>query len=877
MKPIFKAFFLSLLLCLLPDFGGVRACFSYFEPDRYAYQAWLFHIDLIPTKALHALNYPSLQRDYYKNLSSGNVLGKQFDTTSYAQNVAEWKAQLAKDPAIKEKVTHEDIYEILYGMYPEHYFMKRKNDGLRQNSFMRAILSAKAPQSLLNYLDFAKICERLMSDGSPWDEQHISFKDHIAKGDSILRQPSLPRFVQERVAYQVIKMAHYANDSTHAKQVFKQFIEKSTSKSWIIGAAHYYEAMAQADPAIRNLHLARTFDLSIDKRWQSLQNFDQSSAVRKKAFALAQTPQDKLRLMMMSILMYDGRSLTDLKKTYQTDAQNPLLLIAMQREINKLENWIFTNRFTDYAVSAASGEVTEPWAQTVTPSTPIIARNLRSDLHYLEEVLAFVQAVASEKKQPNSAYWSLAAAHLAFLKKDFVTAKQYLEAVKAEKGVSTATQLQTYLTELLCDLYSAPRLSEEDDKAVLKFDAFLQANKTKISDYQDFRSQIMRFLSDRYIADGQTAKGILILSKSSLVFGELGGLWEKNFYHLLLEKDDAPTIQTVLNIINPAQKNQLSAFDRWLASEPKGYKIDRYSQDDSIIVDKNWDIEALKDYQSMIYVRHDALDSAYAVAKLLPPSRWTKYPYSDYTKGNPFQFYTDAYHDSEGLSQQKIAYSKPNFLKKMMELKQELKNNPKKYEQNYFLIGMAYYNMTNYGNYWLLSQIYWNGYHVEKETQAFKDNYFGCKRALEWFAKGAKVCQNKEYAAMCCFMANQCKNQQDEYRHFLKYDAQTDGITPDFVPTKTPLWKDLNKRFKETASYEEKEYWCQHLDSLSASIDTGYIKRILLVPEVPRQEIPVEIKTLSPKIDPMKTHLFNFFISVLGVICVYLLRHYLRP
>lgn len=281
----------------------------------------------------------------------------------------------------------------------------------------------------------------------------------------------------------------------------------------------------------------------------------------------------------------------------------------------------------------------------------------------------------------------------------------------------------------------------------------------------------------------------------------------------------------------------------------------------------------------MIYVRHDALDSAYAVAKSLPPSRWTQEPYSDYTKGNPFQFYTDAHHTHgyEGIAEQKIVYSKPDFLKKMIELKQQLKENPKKYEQNYFLLGTAYYNLTNYGNYWLFSQIYWNGYHVEKETQAFKDNYFGCKRASEWFAKGVKVCQNKEYAAMCCFMANQCKNQQDEYKHYLKYNHRTASITPDFVPTKTPLWKDLNKRFKETAAYETKEYWCQHLDSLSASIDTGYLKRILPMPEVPRQKMPVAIKAVSPKIDPMKTHLFNVFISVLGVLCVYLLRPYLRP
>jgi hypothetical protein len=871
MKTFFKNALLCSFLCLLPDATQMQACAVDFPYERYPYQCWLFHIDLIPTKALHLLSYPHLEGNYdYKN--SDPTQPFVADTLFYKQNVAEWQAAIAADPTIVAKIADKDIHEMLYNFAPARYFKQKKINGFKQNSFMRAIQSSKAAKSWLNYLDFAKICEQMMTFlEDVWDHfpvqnpKQYSLKQHIAVGDSIVRQKTTTPFVKERTAYQMIKMAHYTRDTARVLAIYKQFFENTSSKSWIVGSASYFEAVAQRDAAVQNLHLARVFDLSIDKRWLALQTFDQSEPIRKRTLALARTPKDKVRVLMMTALQSDGRVLNDLKKAYQLDPQNNLLQIAIQREINKLENWIFTNRFTKYPTSLASGAHSSKIEDNGIAQQRIDARNLHADLNYLESVIAFVKTVATEKKQVDPAYWSLAVAHLAFLKRDFAVSRQFLAAVKTQQDVSMAVQLQSQLIELLCDLYSAPHLSADDDAAVLKFDAFLQKNKAQIFDYQNFRSQIMRFLSERYKEDGQIAKSILILSKSDLIFSDINDFWAKNFYHLLLETDNAAIIDQAIDIMQRKPRIELTDFERWLASEPKSYDRNcKYCDEDESAnpKSKEWSVSKLKDYQSMIYVNHDALDSAYAVLKTIPNAFWNQYPYQDFLIGNPFWFHNAVSTSVESFMEQGVVFNKTQFIKKILDLKQQLVKEPRKKEQNYYFIGMAYYNMTHRGNFWLMSEICLDSYEPNFKRNDFKDIYFNCKRAEEWFTKGAKTCQNKDYAAMCCFMLNQIKGHQD------------------LKPAKTVLWKDFHQRFKNAAQYEENEYWCQHLDSLMLTIDPSYtIQTNYVKKEVEKVVNPVLKSELKPNVplNPKRTYFFNLFIWAVSAICFYMLRPYLRP
>jgi hypothetical protein len=515
----------------------------------------------------------------------------------------------------------------------------------------------------------------------------------------------------------------------------------------------------------------------------------------------------------------DGRTLNDLKKIYQIQPQNQLIQIAIQREINKLENWILTNRFTAYHPSQATSEAQTMVDEGQNRAQEVIhARNLRSDLQYLDEVTAFVNQIEAEHQQLEPDYWAMAAAHLAFLKKDFAKTKQYLAKIKDEKSASIALQTQKAVTILLCDLYSTPRLNPEIEKAILKLDAFLKKNETQISNYQAFRSQIMRFLSERFIADGQVAKGLLILSKSNLTYGSISYA-EKNFYHSFLENNDPYAIGTAVDLLTG--KTAHTDFEKWIVNEPKPYDKDCwYCKDEEKQQQAKlpkWDVAKLKDYQSILYVHRDQLDSAYAVLKTLPETNWKRYPYSTYMIFNPFHYMPIVPSSLWVDTLEMPVYTKTAFLEKLINLKQQLIKDPKKFEQNYFLIGTAYYNMTQDGNFWLMSHIHNGGNDVFQKDSTFEEIHWGCKRAKEWFEKGTKWCENKANAALCCFMVQQCDNKRTGFNF-------SESEKPDVAFATVPLWKVLRQRFKETAQYEKREYWCQHLDELMDGIHNDEIK-----------------------------------------------------
>jgi hypothetical protein len=326
----------------------------------------------------------------------------------------------------------------------------------------------------------------------------------------------------------------------------------------------------------------------------------------------------------------------------------------------------------------------------------------------------------------------------------------------------------------------------------------------------------MRFLSERFVKDGQVAKGLLILSKSDLTYGSIMDIWEKNFYHSILQTNNPQVVAQVIDIVT--RKERGTDFERWLSAEPKPYESYR-SQFEQTKQKPYWSISKLKDYQSMIYMKRDELDSAYAVLKTIPEKHWLEYPYSTYLIDNPFQYVGHVPSRWPDDSLPKAQYSKTAFVKKLIELKQQLKSDPKKFEQNYFLIGTAYYNMTQHGNFWLMSEIAWDRgfYNVEKTPQ--NDIYYGCKRAADWFAKGIANCAKKENAAMCCFMANRCQYQQDMYNYEVKYAKTPEDKRPDFKESKTPFWATFRTRFKDAGALEKKEYWCQHLDKMMSAID----------------------------------------------------------
>jgi hypothetical protein len=840
MNKFIRLLLISFVLTIMPNLsnkGSLYACWFGFEYYNTNFRFWLFQPDLVPSKVMRLLSYPELSNEPNQN---DNQSGQRLyangasDTSFYKLNVEEWQNALKTDASLKsaKNVKADDIHRILYNIDPDVFFNKMEGDSLKNNTFIKAIESSKP---FMGYLKFAKICEQLMNFDDPWvayseGKDARALRKYMIVGDSIIKNKTTPLFIKERTSYQLIKIAHYLEDSAQVISLYNRFFDKTNSKSWVVQSAHFYYAIAHADAFKRNYLLAKTFEYSEDKKWRALQLYDNSDSILRGALTFAKNIHEKATMLTLPILTDPGRQLTNIKSVYAIDPKSPMLILAIQREINKIEDWIFTNRFTEFSTTGASDDYEENEKKKEKGMTQkqIDAQNLQSDLKYMDEVQGFINKVASEKKYADAAFWELTVAHLAFLKKDFETAKQHLAIAKSEKSTPLSIQTQIWLTELLCDIASTEHVGEETEAAILKFEAFLRKQKEELLDYASFRSQIMRFISERYIADGQTAKGVLILSKSTLTFGSIVDIWEKNFYHKLLEIGSPKDFEQVIDIVSRKPRQSLSDFEKWLASEPKAYESpigcrgcysDTWGKKPP---PPQWNVSKLIDYEGYVYINRDELDSAYNVLKAVPEDYWQDYPYSSYMTTDPFKLVlgTRTWEGSEWdeetdqYKQSKAIFTKPQFIKRLIDLKKQVVEDPIKYEKNYYLIGSAYYNMTSSGSFWLMSQIWWNGAETSKQS-SFEDNYTGGARAAAWFEKGVKGCKDEKLAALCCFMANECQHMHDIYMHDVKYANKSYADRPEVKTKDTPLWRTLSKRFKGADKYDDTDYWCQNFETLS--------------------------------------------------------------
>jgi hypothetical protein len=138
------------------------------------------------------------------------------------------------------------------------------------------------------------------------------------------------------------------------------------------------------------------------------------------------------------------------------------------------------------------------------------------------------------------------------------------------------------------------------------------------------------------------------------------------------------------------------------------------------------------------------------------------------------------------------------------------------------------YNMTHAGHFWLMTEIYWDDYFEDytPSTQTnYKKQYFQCQLASAWFREGIATCRNEKYAALCCFMEQQCQYQRD--LHFKKLIYQNKETWPENAPepapsfmlSKMPVWETLLTRFPDAEPFKELAYWCQHLEPLMQLID----------------------------------------------------------
>jgi hypothetical protein len=394
-------------------------------------------------------------------------------------------------------------------------------------------------------------------------------------------------------------------------------------------------------------------------------------------------------------------------------------------------------------------------------------------------------------------------AHLAFLIKDFEKSKICIEKAKAEKYIPVNVGIQIRLMEVLLSLYESPQITPEAEQKIPDLFRFIDKNKDKIANAKTMKSNLALWLSNRFIAEGKVAKGVLMLSYYYRDFGTYSYFMTKNLYHRLYDIGKPQDYVEILDLINKKNKN---TFERFITANPRAYNGERvgdealsklteqeqengYDKYGYYVNAEAWDVNKIKDYYATYYVVRDQLDSAYAIFKTVPDAYWDpekRFEYH-YATGYPFGDY--AY---RSLDEESTSLNKRTFIKRILELKKSLQTKPQEAAKTNYYLGLAYYSMTYHGEMWLMSRIWQSGdemtlYGEENcDDRSFMSWYLGSKRAQDYFVKAMRGTKEIDLAAAAGLWANICENDYKAYDWNSKHAKCKLGDKSDNYTDKAP-------------------------------------------------------------------------------------------
>lgn len=812
---LWNAFMKYTISALLLIFPTLDAQLCVWEGGGDDSRFWLFQPNLVGASDLIPFNYSSFllyspNKEDEANRYESDLYQTQLDTTFYNTNVREWAAVAGASAKT------EDIRQILYHTAPDA-FRRELQRMEAKNSFLQSLKNLGDGGEAYNYLKFSKRCESELSTQTDWsyeaepDSNKNSRKKIIADGEKLLATAQ-KSFVRLRAAYQVMKLYHYQQDTQKVIQIYKKHIQNFDYKSWIRASADYYYALTMPPSEWRNYWLMQAFGKSEDKRGRSIQLFErENETIYKKSLSLAKNPREKALMLTMTSLKTPGRELKRMKEIYQLDNTLPELAMLMQREINKLEDWLYTvQEMKTFAPALRkTNDLEEPENENEdyeARQKRINERNLKTDYLYLQEVETFTKQILADAKLVNRPFWTMAAAHLAFLQKKFGEAKGLAMQIKTMPNVPLNISVQAQLTTVLSDFVAQPTEGGAWEAQVIDFYNFLEKEKNNLTDVPSFRVRIANFIANRLEKAGQTMRSHLLYEKFSMSYGN----YTSSFYTKLFGKTKPAEYDALIHLL----QNPKTPFERFLVGNGIASQqvYEPVTLPNGEVEYKNktprvWDLNKLRDYKATFYLRQDKLDSALAVFRTIPNDYWQKEPYASMLHCNPFfADWRDTHTPNRADS---LRFTKKTFVERLIQLKKEVEKEPVKYAQNYYLIGNAYYNMTQKGNYWLMWEIAWSNYESPDKRSPENDAYYGSALARKYYELGVKNSKDDKLAGICYFMLEQCN---------INWQAYLDTFNKSGQPSKPATFTaEYLRLFPRNKKYTDMKYWCQAYENIAYS------------------------------------------------------------
>ncbi|WP_309609570.1 hypothetical protein [Flavobacterium sp.] len=360
-------------------------------------------------------------------------------------NCQEWVKKLGGNINLK------DVYQILYSTEAEKFQNAIDSDSLisrfKGNSF---VLSLNLPKNkaFLKYISIAKQFEygdKNVGKWENWDKVEVYYGKNINENFSenepnldnlILKQTD--SFLKQRYAFLNLRACFYGENPSGVQGLYNTYF-KNNSNTIIAEWAKYYMAIGLENKALKNYYLSQVLLNSDDKANASIQHFDEKFVTETLEFAKNDT--EKGIIKSIELFYNPAPTIENLKEIAILIPENDIFSFLIQREVNKLEDWIFTPKYSN---NSRSDNYDDDEATRI-EYEKARAENEQKDLKYIQDLKVLLIGIEPKLNGQQKDFLNSAIAQLCFIDDEIEEGKIYTDSISANANPSIQTQKNVQL------------------------------------------------------------------------------------------------------------------------------------------------------------------------------------------------------------------------------------------------------------------------------------------------------------------------------------------------------------------------------------------------------------------------------------------------
>lgn len=668
------------------------------------------------------------------------------------ENCKEWQKELGGN------VKWEDVYKLQYETDSEKFQTAYKSNTLKEvfkgNTFIESLTLPKN-KALLDYFSDAKHTEYNYSGARKWESWDNLGRNYDSerKGFSEFQKKlelAKTEFLKQRYAY--LLMRTYTVSPKEMVRLYDTYFVNSTNKTILQPWALFFKAISTENSAEANYYLSQVLASCDDKSFATMQNFNRKYIDETLSFAKNDT--ERGNIIAMRALRNPAPAFEDIKKVYEYIPQSDYFSFLIGREINKLEDWIFTPKFTLQGPAVKFSE--EQWYKDYDLARK---QNFEKDIKYLREFRNYLISIFPNVSGEQRDYMCSAIAQLCFMDDETQLGKRYTSWIssKANPSILAQKNIQLALVEVkLGDVNSEKTkniilnsINELSDLAENDHSLFKSLySLTRLIGYEYEKKKDIMTAGFLY-AKSQDYRNISDNSESDFLYDS-----PKLNYSYIGYFERYASVKDMNDVIDLLWKKNKTAFEQYLTSGAA--PIDFY-----------------KDVKGTIAFRNNELELASKTFKGIGRNFWKNaYPYTNCLNENPFIPKALAYKEKRNYN---YDFNKVRFIDEILRLKDD------ETPENLLKLGHAYYNVSFFGNSWIMVNYGISSYEETDVTTFYyymadpairkknfqNGNYYGCTIAKEYYKKVLEHPKsNKEQKAMALLMIHICNENAFSFKEY---------------------------------------------------------------------------------------------------------------